>query len=89
VLHEWPIRLPILHPALAPSNDFPGETGFFDSLIVNLIASTTTKAGLTVKARLDTNRYQRGIKVSAEELARIALEPHEFHGEWNYTIRPN
>jgi hypothetical protein len=57
--------------------------------IVNLIASTTTKAGLTVKVRLDINRYQRGIKVSAEELGRIALEPHKFHGEWNYTIKPN
>jgi transposase len=57
--------------------------------IVNLIASTTTKTGLTVKVRLDTNRYQRGIKVSEEELNKIALEPHKFHGEWNYTIRPN
>jgi transposase len=57
--------------------------------IVNLIASTTTKTGLTVKARLDTNRYRRGIKVSAEELSSIMLEPHKFHGEWNYTIRPN
>ena len=57
--------------------------------IVNLIASTTTKTGLTVKVRLDTNRYRRGVKVSAEELSKIALEPHEFHGEWNYTIRPN
>jgi transposase len=56
--------------------------------IVNLIASTTTKTGLTVKVRLDTNRYQRGIKVSAEELSRIVIEPHEFHGEWNYTIKP-
>jgi transposase len=56
--------------------------------IVNLIASTTTKTGLTVKVRLDTNRYQRGIKVSGEELSKIALKPHEFHGEWNYTIRP-
>jgi transposase len=57
--------------------------------IVNLIASTTTKTGLTVKVRLDTNRYQRGIKVSAEELSRIVIEPHEFHGEWNYTIKPH
>jgi transposase len=56
--------------------------------IVHLIASTTTKTGLTVKVRLDTNRYQRGIKVSDEELSKIALKPHEFHGEWNYTIRP-
>jgi hypothetical protein len=57
--------------------------------IVNLIASTTTKASLTVKVRLDINRYQRGVKVSAEELSGIALKPHKFHGEWNYTIKPN
>jgi len=56
--------------------------------IVNLIASTTTKTGLIVRVRLDTNRYQRGVKVSAAELSSIALEPHKFHGEWNYTIRP-
>lgn len=56
--------------------------------IVNLIATTTTKSGLTVKARLDTNRYKRGIKVSSDELRSLALQPHEFHGDWNYTITP-
>lgn len=57
--------------------------------IVNLIASTTTKGGLTVKVRLDKNKYQRGIKISKKEMERIALKPHVFHGEWNYTIEPN
>lgn len=57
--------------------------------VVNLIASTKTKTGLTVKARLDKKTYQRGIKVSAEELSRIAIRRHKFHGEWNYTISPN
>lgn len=57
--------------------------------VVNLIASTKTKTGLTVKVRLDKNTYQRGIKVSPDELKKIALQPHEFHGEWNYTIKPN
>jgi transposase len=56
--------------------------------VVNLIASTTTKTGLTVKVRLDKRSYQRGIKVSPDELKKIALRPHDFHGEWNYTIRP-
>jgi len=56
--------------------------------VVNLIASTTTKTGLTVKVRLDKRSYQRGIKVSQDELEKIALRPHNFHGEWNYTIRP-
>jgi hypothetical protein len=57
--------------------------------IVNLIASTTTRTGLVVKAILDTTRYEKGIKVSDEELAAVRLLPHPFHGEWNYTIFPH
>jgi hypothetical protein len=56
--------------------------------IVSLIGRTTTRSGLTVRAALDTERYQTGIKVSDEELAAVQLTPHEFHGNWNYTIRP-
>jgi len=57
--------------------------------VVNLIASTTTKSGLTVKVRLDKKSYQRGIKVSPEEMQKIVLRQHAFHGEWNYTIKPS
>jgi len=57
--------------------------------IVNLISSTTTRKGLTVKAALDENTYEIGIKVSDEELAKVSLAPETFHGEWNYTIRPS
>jgi hypothetical protein len=56
--------------------------------IVNLIASTTTRAGLIVKAALDTNHYETKIKVPDEQLARLRLKRHEFHGDWNYTITP-
>ena len=56
--------------------------------IVNLIAGTTTRTGLIVKAALDTQRYDTAIKVSDAELARLRLTPHAFHGEWNYTIAP-
>ncbi len=56
--------------------------------IVNLIASTTTRAGLIVKVRLDRKIYERGIKVSAAEIKSLNIHPHEFHGEWNYTIAP-
>lgn len=56
--------------------------------IVNLIASTTTKTGLIVQAALDTNVYETGIKVSDEEMAKLRINPCEFHGEWNYTIAP-
>jgi hypothetical protein len=57
-------------------------------VIVNLIAHTTTKAGLLVKAALDTGHYETGIVVSDEELARVNLIPAKFHGEWNYAIHP-
>jgi hypothetical protein len=57
-------------------------------VIVNLIAHTTTKAGLVVKAAVDTRLYETGIVVSDEELARVNLVPAKFHGEWNYAISP-
>jgi len=56
--------------------------------IINLIASTTTKTGLTVKAALDTNEYPTKTKVSDAELANLRLKRDEFHGEWNYTLSP-
>lgn len=58
-------------------------------VIVNLIAATTTKAGLTVRARLDKGIYAKGRRVSDKELALVNLEPNAFHGEWNYTIHPS
>jgi hypothetical protein len=58
-------------------------------VVLNLIASTKTKTGLKVKARLDTNLYPDKIRVSDEEMEMVNLKPHKFHGEWNYTIRPS
>jgi hypothetical protein len=57
-------------------------------VIVDLIGATTTETGLTVRCELDTNTYPKGIVVSDEEMASISITRHEFHGEWNYTIRP-
>ena len=56
--------------------------------IVNLIASTTTRAGLVVKAALDTSHYETEIKVTDAELAQLNLQRDEFHGDWNYTLSP-
>jgi hypothetical protein len=56
--------------------------------IVQLIAGTTTKTGLLVKACLDRRTYKRGVKVSKKEMQALNLKPHDFHGEWNYTIAP-
>ena len=58
------------------------------AVIVNLIGSTKTRTGLTIKAELDENAYPTGIKVSDEALAAICLQKDKFHGDWNYTIRP-
>ncbi len=58
-------------------------------VIVNLIASTRTKSGLSVKCEIDTTKYEKGIKVTDKELKKIQLNKHEFHGEWNYTISPS
>ena len=57
--------------------------------IISLIVSTKTRTGLTVKARLDKRKYKKGIEVSDNEMADINLAKHSFHGEWNYTIKPN
>jgi hypothetical protein len=57
-------------------------------VIVNLIASTTTKTGLVVRAAIDSNEYDTGVTVSDEELARLRIRRAKFHGEWNYTIKP-
>ncbi len=56
--------------------------------IVNLIANTTTESGLTIQCQLDTQKYPKGIKISDQELATLDLDRADFHGEWNYTIRP-
>jgi hypothetical protein len=58
------------------------------AVVVSLIGSTKTKAGLQIEAALDTNAYPTGIKVSDEELATVQIKPDNFHGEWNYTISP-
>ena len=57
--------------------------------VVSLIAATTSTAGLKVYAELDENVYQRSIKITDAQLAAVNLTPDEFHGEWNYLIKPS
>jgi len=56
--------------------------------IVELIGNTTTDGGLTVRAALDETDYEMGIKISDEQLGHVNLKRSEFHGDWNYLIRP-
>jgi hypothetical protein len=54
--------------------------------IVELISATETKR-LKLRADLDPRTYATKVRVSDAELATVPLEPHAWHGEWNYTIR--
>jgi len=57
-------------------------------VIVNTIAATTTRTGLTVRAELDPGACPTGVKVSDERMAALPLDRHDWHGDWNYTLRP-
>jgi transposase len=57
-------------------------------VVVNLIGSTTTAKGLEVVSELDTNTYEKGIKVLDKDFKNINIYKDDFHGEWNYTISP-
>jgi hypothetical protein len=57
-------------------------------VIVELIAKTTTYAGLRVECRLDERNYPKGRRISDKQMAEINLVPEAFHGEWNYVIHP-
>ena len=57
-------------------------------VIVELIAATTTTAGLEVHCELDTRAYEKGVKVTDADMATLRMQPANFHPEWNYTIYP-
>ncbi len=56
--------------------------------VINLIGNTTNRGGLVVRARLDRRRYPTGKKISKRELRELKIERDNFHGDWNYVIRP-
>lgn len=70
------------------TKNWRGKPLLTHQVIVNLISATTTTAGLVVQSRIDDRIYPKGRRVSDQQLALVNLEPHAFHGEWNYTIHP-
>jgi len=70
------------------TKNWRGRSLLSRQVVVNLIGSTTTQSGLKVRAALDENTYPIKQKVSDEEMAAIKITREEFHGEWNYSIRP-
>jgi len=71
------------------SSNWRGEPLCDYETIVRLIAATTTARGLKVTCRLDRHTYPLGREVTDEEMKHVNLVPDLFHGEWNYSIRPN
>lgn len=70
------------------SMNWRGRPLISHEVVVKLIGATMTKNGLKVKAKLDKRKYPLKVKVSDEEMKSLNIEPHPFHGEWNYTIKP-
>ena len=71
------------------SQNWRGKPLISRAVIVKLIAATRTETGLKIRAKLDTNSYPDGIKVSRAEMDNVRLRPDSFHGDWNYTILPH
>lgn len=70
------------------SQNWRGQPLSSRQIVVNLIGSTTTQTGLKVRAELDEQIYAKGIEILPDEFDAIAIERDEFHGEWNYQIKP-
>jgi len=76
-LHFTPDRTPAVLPHL---HELAWQALTSHETIVNSIAATTTRTGLSVRAELDRGRYPLGVRVRDEELAAVPLARHEFHG---------
>jgi hypothetical protein len=61
-------------------------------VIVQTIAATTTRAGLSVHAELDTSDYPTGLTIPDSTMKALSesgtLTRHEWHPEWNYSLKP-
>lgn len=69
------------------SMNWRGKPLISHEVVVNLIGATTTRTGLNVRVKLDTNTYETKRKVGDDQMAQVRLIPHKFHGEWNYTVQ--
>ena len=56
--------------------------------VVDLIGNTRTAVGLRVQAGLDAGEYPTGETVTKAEMDALSLHRDDFHGDWNYELRP-
>jgi hypothetical protein len=57
-------------------------------VVVDLIAATTTRTGLSVHAQLDEANYPKGVRITDKQIQTLPLQRHSFHPDWNYTLQP-
>ena len=70
------------------SKNWRGRPLIDRATIVSLIGSTKTTNGLKIRCELDTHTYPKGIKISDDQMEKVKIKRHSFHGDWNYTITP-
>ena len=70
------------------SQNWRGRPLTSHEVIVQLIAATSTDMGLKIKAEIDSNPYQTGMKISDKQMASLNIKRADFHGEWNYMFLP-
>jgi transposase len=68
------------------SQNWRGQPLYDLTTIVNLISHTTTREGLIVRCAVDDTKYEKGIKISDDQVKESNVKKHDFHGEWNYTF---
>lgn len=70
------------------SKNWRGKPLIDRQTVIELIGHTRTKSGLEIKVVLDENFYEKNIKVTDAEMEGFNIKKAKFHGEWNYTIKP-
>lgn len=80
----------LLHHRLfsAITHNWRGQPLTSLQVIVDTIAATTTSTGLTVHAELDTGAYPTGLFIDDDTFGALPIDRHRWHGDWNYTLRP-
>lgn len=69
------------------TQNWRGQPLYDLATVVHLISNTSTTQGLTVRCAVDETKYEKGIEVTDTDLATVKLKPHDWHGEWNYTVK--
>lgn len=70
------------------SRNWRGQPLISHEVIIELIGATTTSKGLKIGTSLDKTSYPKGIKISDQQMNELSIERADFHGEWNYFIKP-